>query len=61
MKTTKKVSVKNGTRYITRTVFEEDGREYFKHNNEKCYIYQREDGKIFSPWFTRVEYITDEQ
>ena len=56
-KTNKKVMVKDGTSTFERMVYVDEVGEFFKHNGEKNYIYQRANGTYTAPWYNRVEYI----
>ena len=62
MKTNKKVKIVDGRQCFIRTVYiSEYGKEYFKYNNHKCYIFQKINKRnmviYYSPFINSVEYV----
>ena len=59
-RTTIKVRVKDGTSWLTRTVFEKDGAHYIKHDGRYVQIIKTNKGIYRAGWlFNRVEYIAE--
>ena len=59
-RTNKKISFKDGTKRIVRTVYEVDCGdgiiEYFKYQGSGHNIYHKQDGKLWTPWLTGLRY-----
>lgn len=54
-----KVRVKDGTRSLTRTVYEKDGTHYIKSDDKYFEIHKTGTGIYKAGWYVRVEYIAE--
>lgn len=59
-RTSLKVEITNGCKHYIRTVYKDIfGKLCFKDNGKTHYIFRKENGLYTSPWYIRVDFITD--
>ena len=59
VRTNIKVRVKDGTRWLTRTVYKKDGTHYIKLDDKYFEIRKTDKGIYKAGWYNRVEYIEE--